>query len=246
MGRASDADPPGTQPARRAQRRELTASRSPGPLPRLERYRESRTRGDAMTTLTQRGLAPDKRAAEMSDSDDAAYASKAALAQGGQSADDHGAGRSGRPPAGSGLGAQPGRAADRAGRAVGHRGHLPARVRAPADQDQLSGPGRADQRPAHRRRHHRADAADAGARAAPPQAPGLPGRHRAARLRYRHPLLPFPVARAADTDGHRRADLADRAAVLPGRVLRRGGSADPVAGHVGVRRAWSSPISPSG
>jgi lysyl-tRNA synthetase, class II len=36
-----------------------------------------------MTTLMQRSLAPDKRAAEMSDSDDAAYASKAALPRGG-------------------------------------------------------------------------------------------------------------------------------------------------------------------
>src|SRR3984957_20856812 len=34
-------------------------------------YRESSTRGDTMTTLTHRDPGPDKRAAEMSDSDEA-------------------------------------------------------------------------------------------------------------------------------------------------------------------------------
>src|SRR3989442_11981184 len=41
------------------------------------RYRERRTRGGAMTTLTYRALGPDKKAAEMSDSDDAGHANRA-------------------------------------------------------------------------------------------------------------------------------------------------------------------------
>src|SRR5919109_1327088 len=42
-------------------------------MPRLGRYRESRTRGSAVTTLFHRALGPDRKAAEMSDSDDAGH-----------------------------------------------------------------------------------------------------------------------------------------------------------------------------
>src|ERR1700731_4586383 len=70
----------------------LSPSRRTGPLPRLGRYRENRTRGDTMTTVTRRDLGPDKRAAEMSDSDEAEHANGADLpaARGGSSRWTHG------------------------------------------------------------------------------------------------------------------------------------------------------------
>src|ERR1700730_5355599 len=70
----------------------LSPSRRTGPLPRLGRYRENRTRGDTMTAVTRRDLGPDKRAAEMSDSDEAGHANGADLpaARGGSSRWTHG------------------------------------------------------------------------------------------------------------------------------------------------------------
>ena len=188
-----------------------------------------------MTTLTHRALGPDKKAAEMSDSDDAGHANRAnvpAAKAGGTQAP----GRAAQDPADRRrqrrLGAGHRGAADRAHRPVRHPRHLPARPGAPAAQDQLPGAGDADQRHPQRRRPHRADAADARARPAPPEAARLAGGGRAARVRHRHPLHPL----AADRDRHRRDRGAHRAALLPGRVLRGGRPAHPVAGPVGVRR----------
>src|SRR5580700_10515501 len=48
-----------------------------GPLLTLGGYREGRTRGGAMTTLTHRAQGPDRKAAEMSDSDEAGHANRA-------------------------------------------------------------------------------------------------------------------------------------------------------------------------
>src|SRR5437764_10381473 len=51
------------------------------------RYREIRTRGGAMTTLIHRAQGPDKKAAEMSDSDDTGHPSRASQEPAGKSPD---------------------------------------------------------------------------------------------------------------------------------------------------------------
>ncbi len=186
-----------------------------------------------MTTLTHRDPGPDKRAAEMSDSDDAGHAIAAGL-----------------PAAKAAMHAGPAGARSFADRRRQHA-WVPGTaallttliglsdivaifkpdLAAPAAQHQLPGAWDADQRHPHRRRHHRADAADAGARPAPQETARLAGGGRAARLRHRHPFLPRP----ADTDRDRRAGAAHRAALLPGRVLRRGDRA-PGGGRCGSSR----------